>query len=84
MLNPTKVSITLTVVTSVSYVFLQSTSWWTIDGPSMKLVLWVPQWKWVIKVTRHWNCQNLKTLEPPDRRSQPERSAIKVTSRQKH
>ena len=77
LLNTAKVSITLTVVTSVSYIFLQSTSWWTIDELSMKSVPWVLQWKWASKVTRHWNCCNLKMLELPNWWSQPERSVTK-------
>ena len=79
MLNTAKMSITLTVVTSVSYVFLQSTSWWTTDWLSTKSVPWVPQWKQATKATRHWNCHNLKMLELPNRWNQPERSATKVT-----
>ena len=43
------------VAISASYVSLQSTGWRTTDWLSMKSVLWVLQWKWVIRAT---NCQN--------------------------
>ena len=78
LLNTTKVSIALTVVTSVSYIFLQSTSWRTTDWPSMKSVLWVLQWKWMTKATSHQNCQDLQTLESLNR-SQPGRSVTLET-----
>ena len=67
----------------ISYVFLQSTSWWTTYWQSTKSVLWVPQWRWAIKATSSQDCQNLKMLEPLNR-SQSERSATRVTSSRNH
>ena len=69
----------LTVVTSVSYIFLQSTSWRTTDWLSMKSVPWVLQWMWAIRATSRQNCQDLETLEPLSR-GHPGRRAIRVTS----
>ena len=79
LLNTAKVSITLTVVISVSYIFLQSTSFCTTDEWCTKSDPWVLQWKWVTKVTRCQNCCNLKMLEAPNWWSQPQRSLTQMT-----
>ena len=85
LLNTAKVSIILTVVTSISYVFLQSTSCKTTDMKSTKSVPWLPLWKQVTKVTsartattwRQWNCQ---TGRANPRGVRPKQSSTRTTN----
>ena len=79
LLNTARVSTILTVVTSVSYIFLQSTSWQTTDGRSMKSVPWVPLWKQVTRATRHQNHCNPEPVGATKLLNQPQRCAAKAT-----